>query len=94
MEFGPCDSSTAQDSCKPLEVLLLEKNRSLQSESASLRIANTELSSESVFSQKQQIPTSQKILISITRSAIQSDTKWYQRCCLPSNNVKKLMCSK
>uniref|UniRef100_A0A673H0A8 Protein CASP n=1 Tax=Sinocyclocheilus rhinocerous TaxID=307959 RepID=A0A673H0A8_9TELE len=33
------------DSCKPLEVLLLEKNRSLQSESASLRIANTELSS-------------------------------------------------
>uniref|UniRef100_A0A671NYA3 Protein CASP n=1 Tax=Sinocyclocheilus anshuiensis TaxID=1608454 RepID=A0A671NYA3_9TELE len=45
MEFGPCDSSTAQDSCKPLEVLLLEKNRSLQSESASLRIANTELSS-------------------------------------------------
>uniref|UniRef100_A0A672MJ51 Protein CASP-like n=1 Tax=Sinocyclocheilus grahami TaxID=75366 RepID=A0A672MJ51_SINGR len=45
MEFGPCDSSTAQDSSKPLEVLLLEKNRSLQSESASLRIANTELSS-------------------------------------------------
>uniref|UniRef100_A0A671P5V0 Protein CASP n=1 Tax=Sinocyclocheilus anshuiensis TaxID=1608454 RepID=A0A671P5V0_9TELE len=34
-----------KDSCKPLEVLLLEKNRSLQSESASLRIANTELSS-------------------------------------------------
>uniref|UniRef100_A0A671P1W1 Protein CASP n=1 Tax=Sinocyclocheilus anshuiensis TaxID=1608454 RepID=A0A671P1W1_9TELE len=34
-----------EDSCKPLEVLLLEKNRSLQSESASLRIANTELSS-------------------------------------------------
>ncbi|XP_059389645.1 cut-like homeobox 1b isoform X1 [Carassius carassius] len=45
MEFGPCDRSTAQDSSKPLEVLLLEKNRSLQSESASLRIANTELSS-------------------------------------------------
>ncbi|KAG1935461.1 cut-like homeobox 1b [Pimephales promelas] len=45
MEFGPCDSATAQDSCKPLEVLLLEKNRSLQSENASLRIANTELSS-------------------------------------------------
>ncbi|XP_056139046.1 cut-like homeobox 1b [Lampris incognitus] len=42
MEFGPSDS--AQDSSKPLEVLLLEKNRSLQSESASLRIANTELS--------------------------------------------------
>ncbi|XP_016368009.1 protein CASP-like [Sinocyclocheilus rhinocerous] len=61
MEFGPCDSSTAQDSCKPLEVLLLEKNRSLQSESASLRIANTELSSESVFNQEE-IPTSQKLL--------------------------------
>ncbi|XP_071377665.1 cut-like homeobox 1b isoform X3 [Centroberyx affinis] len=42
MEFGPSDS--VQDSSKPLEVLLLEKNRSLQSESASLRIANTELS--------------------------------------------------
>ncbi|XP_030632356.1 cut-like homeobox 1b isoform X3 [Chanos chanos] len=44
MEFGSTDSSTVQDSSKPLEVLLLEKNRSLQSESASLRIANTELS--------------------------------------------------
>ncbi|KAJ3590233.1 hypothetical protein NHX12_008187, partial [Muraenolepis orangiensis] len=42
MEFGPSDSM--QDSSKPLEVLLLEKNRSLQSECASMRIANTELS--------------------------------------------------
>ncbi|KAM3875007.1 cut-like homeobox 1b [Diretmus argenteus] len=42
MEFAPSDS--VQDSSKPLEVLLLERNRSLQSESASLRIANTELS--------------------------------------------------
>uniref|UniRef100_A0AAR2JHP0 Protein CASP n=1 Tax=Pygocentrus nattereri TaxID=42514 RepID=A0AAR2JHP0_PYGNA len=33
-----------EDSSKPLEVLLLEKNRGLQSENASLRIANTELS--------------------------------------------------
>uniref|UniRef100_A0A3Q3LTQ5 Protein CASP n=1 Tax=Mastacembelus armatus TaxID=205130 RepID=A0A3Q3LTQ5_9TELE len=33
-----------QDSSKPLEVLLLERNRSLQSESAALRIANTDLS--------------------------------------------------
>uniref|UniRef100_A0A8C3G4L3 Protein CASP n=1 Tax=Cyclopterus lumpus TaxID=8103 RepID=A0A8C3G4L3_CYCLU len=32
------------DPTKPLEVLLLERNRSLQSESAALRIANTELS--------------------------------------------------
>lgn len=36
-----------QDSTKPLEVLLLERNRSLQSESAALRIANTELSGKS-----------------------------------------------
>uniref|UniRef100_A0A3B4AJ56 DNA-binding protein SATB n=1 Tax=Periophthalmus magnuspinnatus TaxID=409849 RepID=A0A3B4AJ56_9GOBI len=36
-----------EDSSKPLEVLLLERNRSLQSESAALRIANTELSGNS-----------------------------------------------
>ncbi|XP_073338728.1 cut-like homeobox 1b isoform X2 [Pagrus major] len=42
MEFGTSDS--VQDSSKPLEVLLLERNRSLQSESAALRIANSELS--------------------------------------------------
>ncbi|XP_054867935.1 cut-like homeobox 1b isoform X5 [Amphiprion ocellaris] len=42
MEFGTSDS--VQDSSKSLEVLLLERNRSLQSESAALRIANTELS--------------------------------------------------
>ncbi|XP_014842397.1 PREDICTED: protein CASP isoform X3 [Poecilia mexicana] len=41
MEFG---TDSAQDSSKPLEVLLLEKNRTLQSESAAMRIANTELS--------------------------------------------------
>lgn len=39
-----------QDWCKPLEVLLLEKNHSLQSENASLRIANTELNGESHLS--------------------------------------------
>uniref|UniRef100_A0A673BB53 Protein CASP n=1 Tax=Sphaeramia orbicularis TaxID=375764 RepID=A0A673BB53_9TELE len=39
-----CPLSLYQDSSKPLEVLLLERNRSLQSESAALRIANTELS--------------------------------------------------
>lgn len=33
-----------QDSTKPLEVLLLEKNRSLQSENAALRISNSDLS--------------------------------------------------
>nr|XP_057935230.1 cut-like homeobox 1b isoform X2 [Doryrhamphus excisus] len=42
VEFGTSDA--VQDSSKPLEVLLLERNRSLQSESAALRIANTELS--------------------------------------------------
>ncbi|XP_061916248.1 cut-like homeobox 1b isoform X3 [Entelurus aequoreus] len=42
VEFGTSDS--VQDSSKPLEVLLLERNRSLQSESAALRIANSELS--------------------------------------------------
>uniref|UniRef100_A0A8D3CQZ5 Protein CASP n=1 Tax=Scophthalmus maximus TaxID=52904 RepID=A0A8D3CQZ5_SCOMX len=37
-------TATLKDSSKPLEVLLLERNRSLQSESAALRIANAELS--------------------------------------------------
>uniref|UniRef100_A0A8C2PZC5 Cut-like homeobox 1b n=1 Tax=Cyprinus carpio TaxID=7962 RepID=A0A8C2PZC5_CYPCA len=44
---GEFSKGTQKDSSKALEVLLLEKNRGLQSESASLRIANTELSSES-----------------------------------------------
>ncbi|XP_039612520.1 cut-like homeobox 1b isoform X6 [Polypterus senegalus] len=44
MEFVSSEGSAAQDASKPLEVLLLEKNRSLQSESASLRIANSDLS--------------------------------------------------
>uniref|UniRef100_A0A8C9Y5M0 Protein CASP n=1 Tax=Sander lucioperca TaxID=283035 RepID=A0A8C9Y5M0_SANLU len=38
------EEECVRDSSKPLEVLLLERNRSLQSESAALRIANTELS--------------------------------------------------
>ncbi|XP_075627710.1 homeobox protein cut-like 1 isoform X7 [Balearica regulorum gibbericeps] len=44
MEFAPSESSGAQDASKPLEVLLLEKNRSLQSENATLRITNSDLS--------------------------------------------------
>ncbi|KAG7483815.1 hypothetical protein MATL_G00042280 [Megalops atlanticus] len=48
MEYGPSDGSTAQDASKPLEVLLLEKSRALQSESTSLRIGNSELSGESL----------------------------------------------
>ncbi|XP_021271153.1 protein CASP isoform X6 [Numida meleagris] len=44
MEFAPPESSGAQDASKPLEVLLLEKNRSLQSENATLRITNSDLS--------------------------------------------------
>ncbi|XP_034024208.1 cut-like homeobox 1b isoform X2 [Thalassophryne amazonica] len=46
MEFGTSDS--VQDSAKPLEVLLVERNRSLQSENASLRIANTALSGQAM----------------------------------------------
>ncbi|XP_075025034.1 homeobox protein cut-like 1 isoform X8 [Calonectris borealis] len=44
MEFAPSESSGAQDASKPLEMLLLEKNRSLQSENATLRITNSDLS--------------------------------------------------
>uniref|UniRef100_A0A8C5M5X3 Homeobox protein cut-like n=1 Tax=Leptobrachium leishanense TaxID=445787 RepID=A0A8C5M5X3_9ANUR len=44
MEFAPSEASSVQDASKPLEVLLLEKNRSLQSENATLRITNSDLS--------------------------------------------------
>ncbi|XP_060124507.1 protein CASP isoform X9 [Zootoca vivipara] len=45
MEFAPSDGSSTQDAAsKPLEVLLLEKNRLLQSENATLRITNSDLS--------------------------------------------------
>ncbi|XP_036264854.1 homeobox protein cut-like 1 isoform X10 [Pipistrellus kuhlii] len=44
MEFAPSEGAGTQDASKPLEVLLLEKNRSLQSENASLRISNSDLS--------------------------------------------------
>ncbi|XP_050785052.1 protein CASP isoform X3 [Gopherus flavomarginatus] len=44
MEFAPSEGSGAQDASKPLELLLLEKNRSLQSENATLRITNSDLS--------------------------------------------------
>ncbi|XP_049643809.1 protein CASP isoform X2 [Suncus etruscus] len=44
MEFTPAEGAGAQDSSKPLEVLLLEKNRSLQSENTALRISNSDLS--------------------------------------------------
>ncbi|XP_051491394.1 protein CASP isoform X8 [Apus apus] len=44
MEFAASESSGSQDASKPLEVLLLEKNRSLQSENATLRITNSDLS--------------------------------------------------
>uniref|UniRef100_A0A452DZ00 Homeobox protein cut-like n=1 Tax=Capra hircus TaxID=9925 RepID=A0A452DZ00_CAPHI len=39
-----CQLGPAQDASRPLEVLLLEKNRSLQSENAALRISNSDLS--------------------------------------------------
>nr|KAF6489187.1 cut like homeobox 1 [Molossus molossus] len=44
MEFTPSEGAGTQDASKPLEVLLLEKNRSLQSENAALRISNSDLS--------------------------------------------------
>uniref|UniRef100_A0A8C0KKA2 Protein CASP n=1 Tax=Canis lupus dingo TaxID=286419 RepID=A0A8C0KKA2_CANLU len=44
MEFAPSEGTGTQDASKPLEVLLLEKNRSLQSENAALRISNSDLS--------------------------------------------------
>ncbi|XP_072496414.1 homeobox protein cut-like 1 isoform X6 [Notamacropus eugenii] len=46
MEFTPSDGAGTQDASKPLEVLLLEKNRSLQSENATLRITNSDLSGQ------------------------------------------------
>ncbi|XP_028938071.1 homeobox protein cut-like 1 isoform X5 [Ornithorhynchus anatinus] len=44
MEFTPSEGAGSQDASKPLEVLLLEKNRSLQSENAALRMSNSDLS--------------------------------------------------
>nr|XP_033777490.1 protein CASP isoform X5 [Geotrypetes seraphini] len=44
MEFAPSEGSGSQDASKPLEVLLMEKNRTLQSENATLRITNSDLS--------------------------------------------------
>ncbi|XP_067393935.1 homeobox protein cut-like 1 isoform X3 [Emydura macquarii macquarii] len=59
MEFSPSEGSGAQDASKPLEVLLLEKNRSLQSENATLRITNSDLSGSARRKGKDQ-PESQR----------------------------------
>ncbi|XP_021406495.2 homeobox protein cut-like 1 isoform X5 [Lonchura striata] len=59
MEFAPSESSGAQDASKPLEVLLLEKNRTLQSENATLRITNSDLSGSARRKGKDQ-PESQR----------------------------------
>ncbi|XP_071621326.1 homeobox protein cut-like 1 isoform X11 [Heliangelus exortis] len=59
MEFAPSESSGSQDASKPLEVLLLEKNRSLQSENATLRITNSDLSGSARRKGKDQ-PESQR----------------------------------
>ncbi|XP_059573033.1 homeobox protein cut-like 1 isoform X5 [Alligator mississippiensis] len=59
MEFAPTEGSGAQDASKPLEVLLLEKNRSLQSENATLRITNSDLSGSARRKGKDQ-PESQR----------------------------------
>lgn len=44
MEFAPSEGAGTQDASKPLELLLLEKSRSLQSENTALRISNSDLS--------------------------------------------------
>ncbi|XP_051491397.1 homeobox protein cut-like 1 isoform X10 [Apus apus] len=59
MEFAASESSGSQDASKPLEVLLLEKNRSLQSENATLRITNSDLSGSARRKGKDQ-PESQR----------------------------------
>ncbi|XP_050785050.1 homeobox protein cut-like 1 isoform X1 [Gopherus flavomarginatus] len=59
MEFAPSEGSGAQDASKPLELLLLEKNRSLQSENATLRITNSDLSGSARRKGKDQ-PESQR----------------------------------
>uniref|UniRef100_A0A670XZP9 Homeobox protein cut-like n=1 Tax=Pseudonaja textilis TaxID=8673 RepID=A0A670XZP9_PSETE len=60
MEFAPSDGSSIQDAAsKPLEVLLLEKNRLLQSENATLRITNSDLSGSARRKGKDQ-PESQR----------------------------------
>ncbi|XP_068021518.1 homeobox protein cut-like 1 isoform X6 [Melanerpes formicivorus] len=59
MEFAPSEGSGAQDAAKPLEVLLLEKNRSVQSENATLRITNSDLSGSARRKGKDQ-PESQR----------------------------------
>ncbi|XP_043355619.1 homeobox protein cut-like 1 isoform X4 [Dermochelys coriacea] len=59
VEFAPSEGSGAQDASKPLEVLLLEKNRSLQSENATLRITNSDLSGSARRKGKDQ-PESQR----------------------------------
>ncbi|XP_061461156.1 homeobox protein cut-like 1 isoform X3 [Rhineura floridana] len=60
MEFAPSDGSSMQDAAsKPLEVLLLEKNRLLQSENATLRITNSDLSGSARRKGKDQ-PESQR----------------------------------
>ncbi|XP_072325219.1 protein CASP-like isoform X5 [Scyliorhinus torazame] len=53
MEFVASEGSGSQDTSKTLEVLLLEKNRSLQSENATLRITNSDLSARSAELQMQ-----------------------------------------
>ncbi|KAJ8342855.1 hypothetical protein SKAU_G00327830 [Synaphobranchus kaupii] len=69
MDFGPSDGSTAQDSSKPLEVLLLEKNRTLQPDSVSLRINNTELSGSTVRKGKEASSDSQQRLPATANAA-------------------------
>ncbi|XP_049334617.1 cut-like homeobox 1b isoform X2 [Astyanax mexicanus] len=88
MEFGPADSATVQDSSKPLEVLLLEKNRSLQSENASLRIANTELSGSAGQKVKEETPICQ-----LGPASINSTPPALQRATPPPTSSSQLVSS-
>uniref|UniRef100_UPI003B63F70D protein CASP-like isoform X6 n=1 Tax=Chiloscyllium punctatum TaxID=137246 RepID=UPI003B63F70D len=68
MEFVASEGSGSQDASKTLEVLLLEKNRSLQSENATLRITNSDLSARCAelqmqFTEAVKTTTGQKELI-------------------------------
>ncbi|XP_058854277.1 homeobox protein cut-like 1 isoform X4 [Acipenser ruthenus] len=66
MEFVPSESSATQDASKPLEVLLLEKNRALQSESTTLRIANSELSGSAGRKGKEPTPEASQRAVTTT----------------------------
>ncbi|XP_051786732.1 cut-like homeobox 1b isoform X4 [Erpetoichthys calabaricus] len=88
MEFVSSEGSAAQDASKPLEVLLLEKNRALQSESASLRIANSDLSGSAGRKSKDQTPESQCVNAAVTTTATNTTTTTLQATPSPSQLLR------